>query len=204
MASPLPAHHRGELTRAPVPVIGFAAVSGTGKTTLLVKLIPLLRARGLRIGLVKRAHHSFDTDIPGKNSYELRKAGATQVLTGSCRRWALVVENEQHVEPGLSDLIGNMRTDILDLIIVEGFRSAPIPKIEVHRPSLGRTLIAAQDPYIIAVATDEPHLLQIEIPVLDLNQAEAVAEFLCHRLSMPEFGMCNTRLLESRLPALDR
>ena len=174
--------------QAPVPVIGFAAVSGTGKTTLLLKLIPLLKARGLRIGLIKRAHHTFDTDKPGKDSYELRKAGASQVLIGSDHRWALVVENERATEPELSDLLGNLRAETLDLVMVEGFKSAPIPKIELHRPSMGLSLMAAVDPCIIAVATDEPHLVRIEIPVLSLNRPEDVAEFICDRLSMPEFG----------------
>ena len=178
--------------QAPVPVIGFAAVSGTGKTTLLLKLIPLLKARGLRIGLIKRAHHTFDTDKPGKDSYELRKAGASQVLVGSDHRWALVVEKEQATEPALSDLLGNLRVETLDLVMVEGFKSAPIPKIELHRPSMGLSLMAAVDPYVIAVATDEPHMVRIEIPVLSLNRPEDVAEFICDRLPMPEFGARNS------------
>src|SRR5215831_14090336 len=145
--------------KACVTVIGVAAMSGTGKTTLLLKLIPLLTARGLRVGLIKRAHHTFDTDKPGKDSYELRKAGASQVLIGSDRRWALVVEKEQTIEPDAFDLLGKLYTDTLDLILIEGFKASPLPKIELHRPALGHPLLADTDPYVIAVATDEPQRL---------------------------------------------
>ena len=163
------------------PVVGFAAISGSGKTTLLLKLIPLLRARGLRIGLIKRAHHTFDTDKPGKDSYELRKAGASQVLVGSDNRWALVVENEAPAEPTLAGMLRNLRAETLDLVMVEGFKFDPIPKIEVHRPSLGQPLLAAADPHIVAVATDDPDFVAVDLPVLDLNGPEQVAEFIHQR-----------------------
>ncbi|HXX82869.1 MAG TPA: molybdopterin-guanine dinucleotide biosynthesis protein B [Casimicrobiaceae bacterium] len=172
--------------RVRAPVIGFAAISGTGKTTLLLSLIPLLTARGLRVGLIKRAHHSFDTDKPGKDSYELRKAGASQVLVGSDRRWALVVENEQPSEPDPFDLLGKLHTDALDLILIEGFKASPLPKIELHRPVLGHPLLAATDPYIIAVATDEPHRVHVHVPLLDLNDPADIAEFIVHYLSLGE------------------
>ena len=164
------------------PIVGFAAISGSGKTTLLLKLIPLLRARGLRIGLIKRAHHSFDTDKPGKDSYELRKAGASQVLVGSDNRWALVVENEVPTEPTLAALLRNLHTDTLDLILVEGFKFDPIPKIEVHRPSLGQPLLAEGDPHVVAVATDDRDFVRVDLPVLDLNCPDQVADFICQRL----------------------
>ena len=169
------------LAPLPCPTIGFAATSGSGKTTLLLKLIPLLRARGLRIGLIKRAHHSFDTDKPGKDSYELRKAGASQVLVGSDHRWALVVENDMPSEPRLATMLGNLRTDMLDLILVEGFKFEPIPKIEIYRPSLGQPLLAAADCHIIAVATDDPAFVAIDRPILDLNRPEQVATFIHRR-----------------------
>lgn len=167
--------------RRRVPVVGLAAVSGTGKTTLLLKMIPLLRARGARVGLIKRAHHTFDTDKPGKDSYELRKAGAAQVLIGSDHRWALVVENEAPAPPTLEGLLARLPTERLDLVIVEGFKADPIPKIEIHRPSLGHPLLAASDANVIAVATDEPETLRLGIPVLDLNWAEDVAAFVGER-----------------------
>ncbi len=165
----------------PFPLVGLAAASGTGKTTLLLKIIPLLKARGLRIALIKRAHHTFDTDKPGKDSYELRKAGAAQVLVGSDHRWALVVENESPKEPTLLDLLEKLRPEALDLVIVEGFKSAAIPKIEIHRPSLGQSLLAASDRHIIAVATDMADAVRIGIPVLDLNRPEEITAFICER-----------------------
>jgi molybdopterin-guanine dinucleotide biosynthesis adapter protein len=163
----------------PVPVLGLAALSGTGKTTLLRQLLPLLRARGLAVGLIKRAHHTFDIDLPGKDSYELRKAGAAQVLVGSDNRWALMVENERPVEPDLDDLVAKLHRATLDLVIVEGFKLAPIPKIEIHRPSLGQPLLAGNDPWIVAVATDEPQRLRVDIPLFDLERPGEIAQFIC-------------------------
>jgi len=169
----------------PFPLVGLAAGSGTGKTTLLIKVIPLLKARGLRVALIKRAHHTFDTDKPGKDSYELRKAGASQVLVGSDHRWALVVENDAPKEPTLTELLEKLHLDALDLVIVEGFKMASIPKIEIHRPSLGQPLLAAGDPYIIAVATDVSDSVRIGIPVLDLNRPEEITDFICQRFVAP-------------------
>ncbi len=169
----------------PFALVGLAAGSGTGKTTLLVKVIPLLKARGVRVALIKRAHHSFDTDKPGKDSYELRKAGASQVLVGSDHRWALVVENDEPEDPTLPDLLQKLHRDGLDLVIVEGFKQAPIPKIEIHRPSLGQPLLATADPHIVAVATDDADSVRIGIPVLDLNCPEEIAEFICRRFLAP-------------------
>ena len=167
------------------PLIGFAAESGSGKTTLLLKLIPLLKARGLRVALIKRAHPEFDIDKPGKDSYELRKAGAEQVLVGSDRRWALVVENNIPKEPSLSDLVARLHLESLDLVIVEGFKLAPIPKIEVYRPSLGHPMLAATDPHVVALATDSIESVKIDIPVFDLNRPEMIAEFIVQRFATP-------------------
>ena len=169
----------------PVPLIGFAAKSGSGKTTLLLKLIPLLKARGLRVALIKRAHHEFDIDKPGKDSFELRKAGADQVLVGSDRRWALIVENDIPKEPSLSDLVSNLHSESIDLVIVEGFKLAAIPKIEVYRPSLGHPLLAADDPHVVAIATDAPESVQIEIPVFDIKRPAMIAEFIWTRFVVP-------------------
>src|SRR3990172_697023 len=112
-------------------MIGFAAWSGTGKTTLLKKLLPLLRKRGLRVGVVKHAHHDFDIDVPGKDSYELRKAGATHVLVGSRKRWALVVEAGLEEDPSLATLLSHLATDDIDLILVEGLKPERIPNIHL-------------------------------------------------------------------------
>lgn len=172
----------------PVPLIGFAAKSGSGKTTLLLKVIPLLKARGLRVALIKRAHHEFDIDKPGKDSYELRKAGADQVLIGSDRRWALVVETNIAREPSLTDLVSRLHSESLDIVIVEGFKLAPIPKIEVYRPSLGHPMLAATDSHVIAIATDAPESMRVAIPVFDLNCPEMIAEFIMQRLAAPRIA----------------
>ncbi len=161
-----------------VPVIGFAAYSGTGKTTLIRQMLPLLKARGLRVGVVKHAHHSFDTDVPGKDSYELRHAGATQMLIASRRRWALVTETADDAEPRLAPLLEQLATDALDLILVEGFKTERFPKIELHRASTGNPLLCLNDPSIVAIATDAPLPLGPGIPVLDLNRPEEILDFV--------------------------
>lgn len=161
-----------------IPVLGFAAYSGTGKTTLLTRLIPLLCARGLRIGMIKHAHHEFDLDKPGKDSYELRKAGASQTLVASSRRWALVHENTEEREPRLAELIVYLDRGELDLILVEGFKHERYPKIELHRRSLEKPLLFLQDPNVIAVACDEELPSPPSLPVLNINDPEQIAEFV--------------------------
>lgn len=169
------------------PVLGFAAWSGTGKTTLLTRLLPLFTARGLRVGMVKHAHHAFDIDQPGKDSWLLRQAGASQTLIASSRRWALMVERPAEAsgqrDLELEDLVARLDTGALDLILVEGFKHAPVPKIEVHRPSLGRPLLAPGDPHIVAVATDAPLAPEPAVPLLDLNDPPAIARFILQRLA---------------------
>ena len=160
-----------------VPVLGFAAYSGTGKTALLVRLIPLLKERGFRIALVKHAHHDFDIDIPGKDSYELRKAGAAQVLVASDRRRAMVREMDKPAEPLLEELVNELNLVEVDLVLVEGFRHLAFPKIELHRPSLQKDLIYPQDSSVIAVAADA-EIDTGTLPLLDLNQPEAITEFI--------------------------
>lgn len=164
-----------------VPVLGFAAYSGTGKTTLLVKLLPLLAARSLRVGVIKHAHHTFEIDYPGKDSYELRHAGATQMLIGSRRRWALVVETGGEQPLSLADHIARLDHDQLDLILVEGFKPETIPKIELHRPSLGMPLLFPDDPGIIAIASDAPLTVATKLPLLDLNAPEQLRDFIIER-----------------------
>ena len=164
---------------SPTPILGFAAFSGTGKTTLLTQLIPLLKDKGLRIGMIKHAHHNFDIDTPGKDSYELRKAGAGQMLIASQRRWALMVETpQQSGDPDLNELIRQLDHDKLDLILVEGFKHVRFAKIELHRPSLGKTLLFPDDDSIIAIATDQPDLINTELPKLALNDPALIADFI--------------------------
>ncbi len=167
-----------------VPVIGFAAHSGTGKTTLLKKLIPVLRNHQLRIGLVKHAHHGFEIDIPGKDSYELRKAGASQVIVGSQLRWAHMVETpDQDQKPSLASLITKFDTDNLDLILVEGFKLEDIPKIEVFRPSLGKERLSTDQAGFIAIACDEILSDDNDLPTLDLNNIEEIANFILNQIN---------------------
>lgn len=163
-----------------IPVIGFAAYSGSGKTTLLTQLVPALLTRGIRAGLVKHAHHSFEIDHAGKDSYELRKVGASPVLVASKSRWALVVENrgEQLQEPQLQPLIDRVSSFDVDVVIVEGFKHEPIPKIEVIRPALGKPLLYPNDSSFIAVASDDGAPAKTDLPVLDLNNIDAIVEFV--------------------------
>ncbi|MES2546114.1 MAG: molybdopterin-guanine dinucleotide biosynthesis protein B [Pseudomonadota bacterium] len=171
-----------KLLTKPLPVIGIcAAGSNAGKTTLITQLIPELASHGLRVSVIKHAHHQFDIDHKGKDSYQIREAGAVQTLIASSKRWALMTELAQ--EPELEDLLARLDSRYADLVLVEGFKQANIPKIEVHRPSLNMPLLANQDANIVAVASDS--LLELKhIPVLDLNNIAAVAAFLIDHLSL--------------------
>ena len=164
-----------------IPVLGFAAYSGTGKTTLLEKVLPLLSAREIRTGVIKHAHHTFEIDHEGKDSYRLRKAGAKQMLIGSARRWALVVENDAHKKSSLNDFIQRLDYNDLDLILVEGFKPERIPKIELVRPALGHPLFYPEDSSIIAVATDGALPVKTGLPVLNLNDAAGITAFIMHK-----------------------
>ena len=161
----------------PKPVLGFSAYSGTGKTSLLVKLIPLMKLQGIRVAMIKHAHHDFDIDQPGKDSYELRKAGAGQVLISSEKRCAIITEYEIQVEPKLTDLIDRLDLRNIDLVLVEGYRHLSFPKIELHRPSLGKPLIYPEDNSVIAVASDEA-IKTADLPLLNINVVEEVAGFV--------------------------
>ena len=167
------------------PILGFAAYSGTGKTTLLTRVIPLLREQGLQVALVKHAHHDFEPDRPGKDSYELRKAGAGQVLVASYKLWALFREDGDEDEPVLADLVQHLDRRNLDLILVEGFKHEDIPKIELHRPVMGLGPIYPTDPNIIAIATDGEISQPTELTVLDLNNPKAVAGFIARWVVTP-------------------
>ncbi|HKS34529.1 MAG TPA: molybdopterin-guanine dinucleotide biosynthesis protein MobB [Enterobacteriaceae bacterium] len=160
-----------------IPVLAIAAWSGTGKTTLLKKLIPLLCERGIRPGLIKHTHHNMDVDKPGKDSYELRKAGATQTIVASAQRWALMTETPDEPEIDLAYLVSRMDASTLDLVLVEGFKHEPIAKILLFRESCGHSrdeLVV--DEYTIAIASDIA--LNVDVPVLNMNDPEGIAGFI--------------------------
>lgn len=164
-----------------VPCLGFVAPSGTGKTTLLTRLVPLLRARGLRLGYLKHAHHGFDLDRPGKDSYELRRAGATQVLIASTERWALLVEHADQPPPTFAELLA--RFTGLDLVLIEGFRAGPHPRIELQR-GVPLTHGAGHPAAPIAIATDAVTTwIPDTPPLLPLDAPEVIADFICSCLT---------------------
>ena len=160
--------------------IGFAGWSGSGKTTLIEKLIPRLTSRGLRVSLIKHAHHTFDVDHPGKDSYRHRQAGASEVLVTSSRRWVLMHELRGDQEPKFEDQLKHLSP--CDLLIVEGFKYAAIPKIEVWRAETGEPLLHPNDPHMVAVATDAR--IQSRLPVLDLKNVDAITSFVVSHLKL--------------------
>ncbi|APV51130.1 molybdopterin-guanine dinucleotide biosynthesis protein B [Betaproteobacteria bacterium GR16-43] len=161
-------------------VIGIAGYSGSGKTTLIEKVIPLLVAAGLRVSLVKHAHHEFDVDQPGKDSWRHRHAGCAEVLISSSRRWALMHELRGATEPSLQEQLKHLAP--CDLVIIEGFKSAAIPKVEVHRKLADAPLLFPDDPNIVAIATDEH--LATSLPQFALDDANAVAAFIIRHLGL--------------------
>jgi molybdopterin-guanine dinucleotide biosynthesis adapter protein len=152
-------------------MIGFAGWSGAGKTTLLCRLIPVLTARGLRVSTLKHAHHRFDIDRPGKDSWAHREAGATEVLVGSASRWALMHELRDEREPELPELLA--RLSPVDLVLVEGFKRGAHRKIEVHRAANGKPYLHPEDPGIVAIASDGPP--GPTLPQVHLDDVEGVA-----------------------------
>ena len=166
------------------PIIGFSAYSGTGKTTLLKKVIPLLRLCHLRLAVIKHAHEGFEIDQPGKDSFEIRKADSYQVLISSAKRKALITEYGDQPEPGLQELIADLDHSRLDLILVEGFKREHFDKIELHRVALDKPYLYPQDNDIVALATDAPVILSKDLPLLDINKPEQIAGFICKRLNL--------------------
>jgi molybdopterin-guanine dinucleotide biosynthesis adapter protein len=164
-------------------VLGFAAFSGTGKTTLLSQLIPLLKSRGLRIAVIKYSHHDVEVDQPGKDSYRLRKAGATPTLLVSPYRQIIISEYAAPQEIRLQEQLGLFENGETDLVLVEGFRDQAFAKIELHRPGLGKPLLYPADQQIIAIASDQPLSPPPPLPCLDLNDIAAIAEFVLHWFS---------------------
>jgi molybdopterin-guanine dinucleotide biosynthesis adapter protein len=156
-------------------VIGLAGWSGAGKTTLVAKVIPCLVARGLRVSTIKHAHRAFDLDQPGKDSHTHRVAGASEVLVSSASRWALVHELRGAAELQLPGLLKKLAP--VDLVIVEGYKREPHPKLEVYRAANGKPLLHPDDPQIVAIAADRP-LPSARVPVVDLDDIEAIADIM--------------------------
>jgi molybdopterin-guanine dinucleotide biosynthesis protein B len=163
-------------------IFGFAGYSGSGKTTLIEKLIPLFVQRGLRVSLIKHAHHTFDVDQPGKDSFRHRHAGCTEVLVTSSRRWALMHELRGAPEPTLKEQME--RLSPCDLLLVEGFKHEPISKLEVYRAEVGESMIHPHDSNIVAIASDAK--VDSQLPQLDLNAPEAIAAFVLKHVGLEQ------------------
>ena len=163
-------------------MVGFAATSGTGKTTLLRALIPALAARGVRVAVIKHSHHDFDIDKPGKDSYVLRKAGAAQTLVMSRQRTAVIVENPDGFEPTLASALDRLDPRSVDVVLVEGFKWERFPKVLVHR---GTGAFPRMREDAVAVATDRPDAVEADVPALDLNRPDDIAAFIVETLLAP-------------------
>jgi len=164
------------MTKLPnLPILGFAAYSGTGKTTLLEALLPLIKQAGIRVAVLKHAHHDFDLDTPGKDSYRLRKAGADQMLVASGNRHVLFTETPEQ-EESFEYLLNMFDHSKLDLILVEGCKTLSFPKIELHRDSVGKPWLYGEDDDIIAIAADTK--VDTELPQMNINDIRAVADFV--------------------------
>lgn len=164
------------MTVTPLPLLAVAAYSGTGKTTLLQQLIPLLDQAGLRVGIIKHTHHKMDVDTPGKDSYTLRKAGARQTMVASAARRALMTENVPAQMPSLAWLANQMDPSLLDVILVEGFKHEPVSKIALYRSATGQDWRTLLDRHVIAVASDVP--LDCALPQLNINQPAEIVRFI--------------------------
>ncbi|EKT61016.1 molybdopterin-guanine dinucleotide biosynthesis protein MobB [Providencia sneebia] len=160
-----------------LPLLGITAYSGTGKTTLLKEIIPLLKQQHIRVGLIKHTHHDMDVDKPGKDSYELRKAGADQTLVASQKRWALITETPDHEgELDLHYMASRFDPSSLDLILVEGFKHETIDKIALFRSEVGKPLEGLIDQYVIAIASNQ--IINTSLPQLDINNPQQVTDYI--------------------------
>jgi molybdopterin-guanine dinucleotide biosynthesis adapter protein len=172
-----------------IPVVGFVAPSGSGKTTLVRRVLPLLVSKGLRVGYLKHAHHGFDLDVPDKDSYEVRAAGAVQTLLASDERWALQAEQAvKGRDPDLAEMLAHFDASGLDLILVEGFKHAAYPKIEICRSALARPPLYPVDPDILAVVSDVPLDKGARPQPLSIDDPQAVADFICDCLRAGRLG----------------
>lgn len=162
-------------------IFGFAGWSGSGKTTLLCAVIPHIVAAGFKLSTIKHAHHTFDVDQPGKDSFRHRSAGATEVMIASASRWALMHELRNQSEPEPEQLWSHMAP--VDLILIEGFKRQPHPRLEVHRPALGKPLLCLDDERIVAIASDAP-VPEATSPRLDLNDPPAIAQFIMRHVGL--------------------
>jgi molybdopterin-guanine dinucleotide biosynthesis adapter protein len=168
-----------------VNVFGFAGYSGSGKTTLIENVIPVLVSQGMRVSLIKHAHHAFDVDQPGKDSYRHRQAGASEVMLTSAKRWILMHEIADQPEPELPEQLRRMSP--CDIVLVEGFKKQPIPKLEIHRKAHGAPLLFVDDPHIVGIATDER--LDTELPQFSLDDYAALAAFVLEKAANIEPDM---------------
>lgn len=173
-------------------VIGLAGWSGAGKTTLLTRLIPHFVAQGMRVSTIKHAHHNFDVDVPGKDSWVHRQSGATEVLVSSGRRWALMHELRNAPEPSLREHLARMSS--VDLVVVEGFKADTHPKIEVYRAANGKPLLFPDDPAIVGIAADER--IETRLPVANLDDIPAIAAMI-YKSASPVAEILASKALEA-------
>jgi molybdopterin-guanine dinucleotide biosynthesis protein B len=159
-------------------IFGFAGWSGSGKTTLIEQLIPRFTARGLRVSLIKHAHHGFQVDIPGKDSWRHREAGCTEVMVVSRQRWALMHELRNEPEPSLEECIARMSP--CDLVLIEGYKRSPVPQLETHREAMGKPLLYPEDQNIVAIASDAP--VEARVPRFALDDIDGIAKFILKHL----------------------
>ena len=165
-------------------LIGFAAYSGTGKTTLIKSIVTILKELNYRVSVIKHAHHNFDIDKPEKDSYEIRKSGAENMLISSQKRWALVHENINNDELNLSELINILDNKENDIILVEGFKAEKFPKIELYRKQVSKSFLYDNDESIIAIAHDENIEINTDIKKLDINNPQEIAKYIIEYLGI--------------------
>ena len=177
------------MLKSELPIIGFSAYSGTGKTTLIKQLIPLLKSKGLKIAVIKHAHHHFDLDRPGKDSYELRKSGAAHTIICTTTRMAAISEfDSPDEEPSLQAIVDTLDARKFDILLVEGYKHLAFAKIELHRAAMNKPYLYPEDPSIIALAHDVAPSETLSIPLLDINSPGVIAEFIYEEVYQKHSG----------------